>query len=92
VTVATRVALASAEARSPLLRALRRRGVPVRGRRVCSEASSCAAEGEEAASREEGEGENASAMPAVLGGAAHGGKGKGIGEGRGWGGDAGFQV
>ena len=77
VTVAARVALASTEARSPLLRALRCGGVPVPGRRVClcsaagddsgSEAASYAAEGEEAASGEEGEGENASAIvPAVL--------------------------
>jgi Lon-like ATP-dependent protease len=78
VTVAARVALASTEARSPLLRALRCGRVPVRGRRVCicsaagdddsgSEAASSSAEGEEAASGEEGEGENASAIvPAVL--------------------------
>jgi hypothetical protein len=74
VTVAARVALTSTEVRSPLLRCGR---VPVSGRRVClcsaaadysgSEAESSAAEGEEAARGEEGEGENVSAIvPAVL--------------------------
>ncbi|XP_008654838.1 lon protease homolog, mitochondrial-like isoform X1 [Zea mays] len=74
VTVAARVALTSTEVRSPLLRCGR---VPVPGRRVClcsaaaddsgSEAESSAAEGEEAARGEEGEGENVSAIvPAVL--------------------------
>lgn len=77
VAVAARVALASTEASSPLLSALRCGGVPVPGRRVCicsaagddsgSEAASSAAEGEEAACGEESEGNNASAIvPAVL--------------------------
>ncbi|KAJ1297472.1 hypothetical protein BS78_01G379300 [Paspalum vaginatum] len=67
-TVAARVAVAGAESRSPLLRALRCGGGPLPGRRVCicsaaaadsgSEAASSAAEGAEGASGE-GEGENA---------------------------------